>query len=608
MRLTTCASAALALLAVCGVARAEMALPGDYGAAASVPATVLTPTDASYYQQAFAAVRACRMDDADALLEKVSDPVLRPYVLADKYLASCSSATLSELVEWLRTYPDAGPADRIYRLAVSKASKRIKKRHKPAVIVMTASVPVPAGPPRKRGGGYEEFDEPDPPLSSAAGQAARGTIEAYIRADQPDQANATLRQAQINGASDYDLARLAARVSASYLTEGEDQAAYDTAMGIRGDIRQAVPSLDWYAGFAKFRLGDYEEAATRLEALAVVQTVPNYLRSQAAFWASRARIRTGDPQRVIALLTAAAREEPTFYGLLAARVLGLDTGAGFREAVLTSADLAAIAQSTTGRRALALLQVGEDTQYAAIELNRSFGDSTGGHDMGYAALARRVGSPNLELRASETAARSGVLLTGLFPVPPYKPDGGYTLDPSLVLAFVRAESRFMPEVVSHAGARGLLQLMPSAALKFGGTASVAMLNDASYNMAVGQRYLAYLLNQYSGSLIYTPGAYNAGTGRVTGWINARAGKEDDALTFIESIRISETRYYVKRVLMYHWMYSRRMNQPAPSLTQTAAGAWPIYRAPAQPPMPHPPAVQPPPSATSANTVISDARY
>jgi hypothetical protein len=112
--------------------------------------------------------------------------------------------------------------------------------------------------------------------------------------------------------------------------------------------------------------------------------------------------------------------------------------------------------------------------------------------------------------------------------------------------------------------------------------------------------------------VQVPAAYNAGPLRVAGWINARAGKEDDALAFIESIRISETRYYVKRLLMYHWLYSRRLGEPTPTLDATATGNWPIYRAPAQPPVPHPPAVEaappPAPSASNGNTVVSDARY
>jgi len=570
---------------------------------------VLSPADVDLYRQIFAAERAGRFADADAMLARVSDTSLKGYALAEGYLSSYGSAPLSDLVDWLHNYPDLAIADRVYRLAVSRASMRVHKKHHQVAIVMTASVPVPSSVPRKRVGSYEEFDTPDPPLSSPAGLSARGTIEAYIKADQPDQAAAVLHQAAANGASDYDVARLSARVAASYIAENEDQAAYDTAVGVQGTIRQAVPTLDWYAGFAAFRLGQYENAANRLETLAASQTVPNYLRSQAAFWASRAHLRYGDPQRVITLLNAAAREQPTFYGILAARTLGIDTEASFRDPVLTAPDLSAVMREPAAHRAVALAQLGEERSYQDDEINRAFNESDGTHDVAYAALARRMGSPNTEMRASESVAgHGGPLLTGLYPIPPYRPDGGYTLDPGLVLAFVRAESRFVPEAVSSAGARGLMQLMPSAAVKFGGAGATASLNDASFNMALGQRYLAYLLDQYGGNLVNVPAAYNAGTARVAGWQNARLGKEDDALTFIESIRILETRIYVKRVLMYHWMYNRRMGNASPSLDQTAAGGWPIYHPPAQPPLPaapRPPAPTTPPPAT---TVVSDARY
>jgi hypothetical protein len=93
-------------------------------------------------------------------------------------------------------------------------------------------------------------------------------------------------------------------------------------------------------------------------------------------------------------------------------------------------------------------------------------------------------------------------------------------------------------------------------------------------------------------------------------MNARAGKEDDALEFIESIRISETRYYVKRLLMYQWLYSRRLGEPTLSLDAMTAGNWPIYHPPAQPPAPPPPAAALPavPAVPAAGTVVSDARY
>ncbi|MEI9989644.1 MAG: lytic transglycosylase domain-containing protein [Rhizomicrobium sp.] len=605
MRLATWTALALAAAATFGVARADMPLPEDAGAAVSVPMEILSPADVTLYRQVFAAERAGRFDDAKDLYTKVSDRSLEGYVLAEHYLSPRGHASLAELVDWMHQYAELPIADRVYRLAVQRASKRVHKRHHVVAVVMTASVPVPAPPGRRRGGGYEEFDTSDPPLTTEAGRNAQAQVERFIKADQPDQAYAVVHQAQDAGAAPYDLARLISRVSASYIAEGEDQAAYDAAMGVKGDVRLTTPVLDWYAGFAAYRLGNYEDAANRLEVLAATGSVPNYLRAQAAFWAARAHLRYGDPQRVVTLLNAAAREQPSFYGLLAEKMLGQDTQTGFRDPVLTAADFAAIMAVPSAHRAVALTQVGEERAAVPGELNRAFGESDGSRDMGYAALARRMNATNIELRASETVARTGVLLTGLFPVPGYKPDGGYTIDPSLVLAFIRCESRFVADAVSPAGARGLMQLMPPTAAKFGGSGAVSALSDPTYNMSIGQRYIAYLLDTYGGNLVQVPSAYNAGPLRLAGWINARAGKEDDALEFIESIRITETRFYVKRLLMYHWLYSRRLGEPTPTLDQTVAGQWPIYRAPAQPPAPKPPVVAPPPPD---NQVVSDARY
>jgi len=619
MRLATStalvAALAVTLLVPGGLARAQMAMPVDTGAAVSVPMAVLSSSDVSLYRQIFADERAGRFDEAKQLYGQLSDTSLEGYVLAEHYLSPHGHATLDELLDWMHQYAELPVADRVYRLAVERATKRVKKRHHKIALVMTASVPVPAGPPRRRGGGYEEFDASDPPLTSDAGKAAQVQIERFIKADQPEQAYAVVRQAQDAGAPPYDLARLIQRVSASYIAEGEDQAAYDASMGVQNDIRPAVPALDWYTGFAAYRLGHYADAAAHLEILAQAGSVPNYLRSQAAFWAARAHLRDGDPQRAVTLLQAAAREEPTFYGIIAERILGQDTQTGFKDPVLTSGDFSSIMAVPSAHRAVALTQVGEERASVPGELNRAFGASDNSLDMGYAALARRMNIPNIELRASETYASRGILLTGLFPVPAYKPEGGYSIDPSLVLAFIRCESRFVADAVSHAGAHGLMQLMPGTAVKFGGNGSVSALHDPEYNMSIGQRYIAFLLNNYNGNLVQVPAAYNAGSLRVAGWVNARAGKEDDALEFIESIRISETRYYVKRLLMYHWLYSRRLGQPTPTLDAMTAGGWPVYHPPAQSSAPPPPpAVEAPlpavsPSASAAvPTVVSDARY
>jgi soluble lytic murein transglycosylase-like protein len=302
-------------------------------------------------------------------------------------------------------------------------------------------------------------------------------------------------------------------------------------------------------------------------------------------------MRAGDPSRVVSLLTFAARDEPTFYGLLAERLLGEDPQTGFADPVLLPGDFDRIAERLPAHRAVALWQINEKgyDNFVNAELNRAFGESADLKlDAAFAALARRLVVPNLELRASETSASRGLLLTGLFPVPQYKPLGGYTIDPSLVLAFARIETRFQATAVSPVGAKGLMQLMPSTAARIGGKGAYGRLFDPSYNMTLGQRYIAQLLDRYNGNLVELCAAYNAGPLKVSRCLAARDGKEDDALMFIESMHAPETRSYVKRLLTYYWMYHRRSDDAAPSLDEVAHGAWPTYHPPQQSAPPPPP--------------------
>lgn len=192
------------------------------------------------------------------------------------------------------------------------------------------------------------------------------------------------------------------------------------------------------------------------------------------------------------------------------------------------------------------------------------------------------------------------MLTGLFPIPQYGPDGGYTIEPSLLLSFARIESRFQADATSPVGARGLMQLMPVTAAHLG--ASPLDLDNPSASLAYGQRYLNELIARLNGNLLELAAAYNAGPGSLSRWLAQRDGKGDDPLLFIESVPAAETRSYIKRVMTYHWMYSRRLGHQADRcLDDMAIGAWPHY---------HPGAMQSPGPVTPQTPTtsrISDAR-
>ena len=534
---------------------------------------VLSADDVTLYRQVMAAERAGQYSRAKTLFAKISDPSLEGYAEAQHFLsASAKSLTVEPLVEWLQKYRDLPIADRIYRLAVAHSTKTVRKGRKKIKVAIVTNIPTPSGVGR-RTGGYEDVELPEPVPSSEAARGVMPGILAAIKAGQPDQALALLQSVQ-SSCTATDTAIMTHRIAASYRAEGRDADTFRLASSV---FDPAVPQLLWDAGFAAYRLKDWANAESYLERLAETASAQNSLRAQGAFWAARAHMQSGDPLKVITLLNFAAEKEPSFYGLISERMLGIDTQTGFADAILNQGDFRDLMAVPAARRAVALWQIGE-SEFVGPELNRAFVDNNERLDPAMSALARAIGVPNVELRASEKSAARGIMLTGLFPVPPYNPDGGYRIDSSLVLAFARIESRFQTQATSPVGARGLMQVMPATASKLGVT-DPDTLYDPSTALSVGQKYIEQLLNRLDGNLLELGGAYNAGPMAVSRWRTTKAGGEDPLL-FVESIPVAETRSYVKRLMVYHWMYRRRFGQDAKSLEDTAQGGWPIYK-PAQ---------------------------
>jgi len=126
----------------------------------------------------------------------------------------------------------------------------------------------------------------------------------------------------------------------------------------------------------------------------------------------------------------------------------------------------------------------------------------------------------------------------------------------LVLAVIRQESEFDQRADSHAGAKGLMQLMTYTAKLVSKQAKLSyskskLKNDPQYNIKLGSYYLAGLLEEYEGSYPFALAAYNAGPKRVKYWkkINGDPQKgKIDYVNWIELIKFKETRNYVQRVL------------------------------------------------------------
>lgn len=132
----------------------------------------------------------------------------------------------------------------------------------------------------------------------------------------------------------------------------------------------------------------------------------------------------------------------------------------------------------------------------------------------------------------------------------------------LIYAIMREESRFERDVVSRAGAVGLMQLMPETARRAArtmelGTDVDGRLDDPSVNVSIGSWYASSLLRKGDGSVAWMLAAYNAGPGAAERWLTPGVSG-DDAIAAVESIDYRETRGYVKRVVesanVYHALY------------------------------------------------------
>ncbi len=142
------------------------------------------------------------------------------------------------------------------------------------------------------------------------------------------------------------------------------------------------------------------------------------------------------------------------------------------------------------------------------------------------------------------------------------------VDPYLVAAVIREESRFQYDAVSPAGAVGLMQLMEQTALRMYGEAGVSRptpegLKQPRVNISIGVAYLGQLLQRYDGDFLKSLAAYNAGERAVDRWLNELGTVSAD--TFAEEIPYRETRRYVRKVLASYRMYRRVWGLTPPAL-------------------------------------------
>ncbi len=360
-----------------------------------------------------------------------------------------------------------------------------------------------------------------------------------------------------------------------------------------GDVRRALALAPgagerWIAGLAAYRLKEYGRAQGYFAELAADAGTDAWTQSAAGFWAARSALIQGDGDGADRFLAIAARNDETFYGMIARRQAELRTSARQQQ----------VADDPVGQLMLTAYAPAQATH--AQDLAQFVADDPRAHRAAALAQIGRGADAVQELRAglalaqtSDARARWRALTEALgtsladrvqpprnadldYPMPDLSPRNGFTVDKALVYAVVRQESRFNPQAVSPVGAVGLMQLMPEAAARAAGDdklrSDTSPLFDPAFNLRVGQDYLTWLMERGVGqNLLRAVAAYNGGPGLVQKTAQALGDPADDLL-LIECLPAQETRNYVEKVVAGYWTYRRMWGQDAPTLDAAASGA------------------------------------
>ena len=537
---------------------------------------ILKPLDAKRYGRILLAQEKGDWAVADAEIASVRDRLLMGHVLAQRLLHPKWRSSFQELSDWLAVYSDHPDAPRIHRLAVARTPKG-QKAPKPVEVGRSPAIGDADYEPTYRSAAERSDDE------RRRADQLRLEIAGKLKAGDPDEAAHLLSGAAARALFDeveYDRERTA--IAAAYYAYGQDRQAYRLAAAAANRSRKYVTTADWTAGLAAWRLRDLPAAQRHFEALARSETASSWKASAGAYWAARAYLRGRKPARVNEMLGRAARHPHTFYGMLANRQLGRSNDFGWDAPPLSGADLFELTRMPEVRRAIALVEAGAFSR-ADHELNAAYRVADQRLTGAILGLANRLKTPSMQLRLAGVRGDDGRRFdAAMFPIPPWEPEGGFSVDRALIYAFMRQESGFRAGAKSHAGAHGLMQIMPRTASFIEGDPSYeeqgkTRLLSPRHNMALGQKYLAHLLEDDAvrGNVFMLAAAYNAGPGTLRRWLKT-VKFDDDPLLFIESIPSPETRVFIERVVANFWIYRERLDQDCPSLDAVAVGLWPYY--------------------------------
>ena len=342
---------------------------------------------------------------------------------------------------------------------------------------------------------------------------------------------------------------------------------------------QPLVEAEFFAGWLALRsLNQPDDALEHFHRMFEAVVTP-MSRARAAYWCGKAADASGNRDGAQEWYAKASAFPTMFYGQVATAALQPP-----RPLVIPSEP--AVSREEVSRynrrglvqvvRLLHEIDPHDNADRAGLFLRRMVRDAVSPSDwVLLGKLATEVRQPDEAIFIAKQALLHGVVLTNSG-YPMLSLHGKVAVEGGLALSIIRQESTFNSRIVSPAGARGLMQLMPRTAARLARKLGLRtkltdarLSDDNDLNILLGTAEIGELIDTYRGSYLVALAGYNAGSGRVDEWLrrygDPRGGA--DPIDWIESIPFAETRNYVQRTLEALQVYRARLGQGNRTLAQ-----------------------------------------
>ncbi|MFD3188670.1 transglycosylase SLT domain-containing protein [Sedimentitalea sp. HM32M-2] len=359
-----------------------------------------------------------------------------------------------------------------------------------------------------------------------------------------------------------------ASLARQQMRAGQGARAYRIAANNHLTEGSAYADLEWLAGFIALRQLNDPQTALRHFRNFDAAVVSPISKGRAGYWLGRAHEALADSDGAHAAYAMGAEYQTSYYGLLAAERIGRPFDPVLADPPdLPPWDQAAFMSSSVLKAGLLLLQADQLNlgERFLTHLVESLDPVQAGQ---LGEMAIDLSQPHLAVMIAKRAARQAVVLpAAYYPLHPVARQN-LPMAPEMTLAIARRESEFDPTVISGAGARGLMQVMPATAQAVATQMGIVsahatgrLTQDWEYNAKLGARYLAGLAGGFDGNVVLMAAGYNAGPGRPLQWILNHGDPRlpsVDVVDWVEFIPFNETRNYVMRVTESLPVYRARL--------------------------------------------------